>query len=263
MNSTPSRPDYASLAKESRLKVLDLVYKAQTSHIGSLMGAADLFSVIFSHIDLDKDKFVLSAGWKAALLYFHLWKLGRITTEELDSYCMEGSKFIGLAEPIHPDIPFAGGSMGYGLPAAVGFALAKKLKGEEGTIYCYMSDGELAIGTTWEAMLIAAHHKLDNLNLIVEVNGLQAMGKTDDVVKVDEEMIGMFHGWNGQIINGHSSDEIQHIWKEWPKPRPIVTLAHTTKGKGVSFMEGVNLYHYKALSEEEYEKAKKELNGTL
>lgn len=91
--------EYAQTAKESRLKVLELVYKAQTSHIGSLFGAADIFAVLFDKIDLDKDKLVLSAGWKAALLYFHLWKKGRITLEELDSYCMEGSKFIGLVEP--------------------------------------------------------------------------------------------------------------------------------------------------------------------
>ena len=85
--------DYKELAKESRLKVLDLVYKAQTSHIGSLFSCADIMAVLFSKIDLEKDVFVLSAGWKAAMLYFHLWKKGRITEEELNSYCQEGSKF--------------------------------------------------------------------------------------------------------------------------------------------------------------------------
>ena len=91
---------YAQTAKESRLKVLDLLHAAQTSHIGSLLGAADIFAVVFGRLDLDKDVLVLSAGWKAALLYYHLWKKGRITLEELDSYCQEGSKFIGLAEPM-------------------------------------------------------------------------------------------------------------------------------------------------------------------
>lgn len=257
-NPTPTKEDLKSLAKESRLKVLDLVYKAQTSHIGSLMGAADLFAVIFSKINLDEDKFILSAGWKAALLYFHLWKKGRITLDELDSYCLEDSKFIGLAEPIHSDIPFAGGSMGYGLPAAVGFALAKKLNKEPGTIYCYMSDGELAIGTTWEAVLIAVQHKLDNLVVIVERNGFQAMGKTEDILK------GYFpsKGWDVEAVMGHGFEGLVDMFgriEENGKPACIVT--NTIKGKGVSFMENNNLYHYKALSPKEYEDAKQELQS--
>lgn len=258
--STPTKEDFKSLAKESRLKILDLVYKAQTSHIGSLMGAVDIFAVLFSKIDLDKDKFILSAGWKAALLYFHLWKKGRITLEELDSYCQEGSKFIGLAEPIHPDIPFAGGSMGYGLPAAVGFALAKKLKGEEGTVYCYMSDGELAIGTTWEAALIAAHHQLDNLVVFMEKNDLQAMGQTKDILGLAplSNKFSTFN-WDVRSINGHYYRNISTVLTQLGD-RPRIIIATTIKGKGVSFMENNNLYHYKALSEEEYLKAKAELS---
>lgn len=283
-NPTPTKQDYHSLAKESRLKVLDLVYKAQTSHIGSLMGAADLFAVVFSNIDLDKDKFILSAGWKAALLYFHLWRKGRITLEELDSYCQPNSKFIGLAEPIHPDIPFAGGSMGYGLPAAVGFALAKKLKGEEGKIYCYMSDGELQIGTTWEAAQIAMHHQLDNLIVLIEMNDLQAMGRTDDILfRIREDRFngkGLDHspfphshgrGWVIADLGknaGHHFLSIEAGLEHpsalkgrgvWGIGRPKVIFFNTVKGRGVSFMENNNLYHYKALSKEEYEQAKQEL----
>ncbi len=258
--STPTTEDQASLALESRLKVLDMVYKAQTSHIGSLMGAADLFATIFSKIDLDQDKFILSAGWKAALLYFHLWKKGRITKEELDSYCQEGSKFIGLAEPIHPDIPFAGGSMGYGLPAAVGFALAKKMKREPGHVYCYMSDGELAIGTTWEASLIATQYHLDNLTVIVEDNGFQAMGKRSEILSSYFPSTGFMAG----NIDGHDYTSIEKALAAGPgefddSKKPKVIIAHTTKGKGVSFMEKMNLYHYKQLSSEEYEAATREL----
>lgn len=253
--------DYAALALESRQKVLELVYKAQGSHIGSLLGAADIFAVVFPNIDLDKDKFILSAGWKAALLYFHLWKKGRITLEQLDSYCQEGSPFIGLAEPIHPDIPFAGGSMGYGLPGAVGFALAKKLKGEEGTVYCYMSDGELAVGTTHEAALIAAHHNLDNLVVIVECNGFQAMGRTRDILPSPGWKNWDNIGWNAYELNGHSYKELDIdltacFWEEGPS----IIFASTIKGKGVSFMLGNNTWHYKAPSEEEYKLAKQELS---
>jgi transketolase len=250
---------YEQIAQDSRLKVLDLVYKAQSSHIGSLFSCADIFAVLFENIDLDKDKFVLSAGWKACMLYYHLWRKGRITLEELDSYCQPGSKFIGLAEPIHPDIQIAGGSMGFGLPGAVGIALAKKIKGEEGKVYCLMSDGEQAIGTTWESALIAAHHKLDNLVVIVDNNGFQAMGKTSKILDTPPDI---WHdlGWKWDMITGHDYMFIEKVILE-NSSRPKVIIAQTVKGKGVSFMENNNLYHYKNLSEEEYERAKTELQN--
>lgn len=270
------------------------------------MGSADIFAVLFEKIDLDKDKFVLSAGWKAALLYFHLWRKGRITLEELDSYCQQEvksceacmgrgftitntltldnpaicvdcavcsglktvlvpSKFIGLAEPIHPDIPLAGGSMGLGLPGAVGLALAKKIKGEPGTVYVLMSDGELQCGTTWESALIAAQHKLDNLVVIVDNNGFQAMGKNKDILQTNFPVLA---GWDEFEADGHNHSEL-HINLGMATVRgpegylgaPKLIVAHTTKGKGVSFMENNNLYHYKQLSQEEYLQAKMELTG--
>src|SRR3990167_10363431 len=174
-------PNYSQIAKDARLRVLDLIYGAQTSHIGSNFSCIDILAVLFEKIDLDKDKFVLSKGWVAASLYYFLWRKGRITEEELNSFCKEGSKFIGLAEPITPDIMIAGGSMGLGLPGAVGLALAKKIKKEEGKVYVLMSDGEMQSGTFWESILITRHHKLDNLVILVDYNGLQAMGETRDV----------------------------------------------------------------------------------
>lgn len=250
--------DYAKVANESRKKCLDLVYKAQTSHIGSLFSCADVMAVLFDKIDLDKDKFVLSAGWKAAMLYFHLWKKGRITEEQLNSYCQPGSPWIGLSEPIHPDIPVSGGSMGLGLPGAVGLALAKKLKGEEGTVYVLMSDGELQCGTTWESALIARHHQLRNLVVLIDGNGFQAMGRTEDILTptFPNEMT---------VAHGHDYQDIaQALERSLDRTRPwgINNIVFATvKGKGVSFMENNNLYHYKQLSETEYNEARKELDG--
>jgi transketolase len=246
--------NYEKIALDSRIKVLNLVYKAQTSHIGSLFSCADIMAVVFEKIDLSVDKFVLSAGWKAALLYYHLWRKGRITGEELNSYCQEGSKFIGLAEPIHPDIQIAGGSMGLGLPGAVGLALAKKIKGEPGMVYCLMSDGEFAIGTTYESLLIANHHKLDNLVVIVDDNGLQAMGKTDDILSTSQIDL-------DETIDGHNYEELEMALSHWTHGETLVIRAKTIKGKGVSFMENNNLYHYKQLSETEYAQALEELHG--
>ena len=176
--------DYSQIVKDARKKVLQLIYEAQTSHIGSNFSCIDILTALFEKIDLDKDKFVLSKGWAAASLYYFLWRKGRITEDELNSYCKEGSKFIGLSEAIIPEIPFSAGSMGLGLPAAVGFALSKKLNGEDGKIYVLMSDGELQCGTTWESALIAAQHKLNNLVVIIDANSFQAMGKIDEILKI-------------------------------------------------------------------------------
>lgn len=287
--------NYTEEAKAARLKVLDLIYAAQTSHIGSNFSCIDIMAVLFSRFDWGKDKFVLSAGWKAASLYYFLWKYGRITQEELESYCQEGSRFIGLAEPITADIPIAGGSMGLGLPGAVGLALAKKIKGESGTVYCLMSDGEIQSGTTWESAQIAAQEELSNLLVLVDVNGFQAMGKTDDILfRPTNENAGKDYpddlpffgnrgkgGWNqmyrgngtfGKVPAGHDFHYIEKALapvqpeyylngrdpEQLKKPR--VRFFATIKGKGVSFMENNNLYHYKAPNQEEYEKARAELN---
>lgn len=256
--------NYKQIATNSRKKVLELIFRAQTSHIGSNFSCADIMAVLFEKIDLDKDKFVLSAGWKAAILYYHLWRKGRITEEQLDSYCIGDSKFIGLAEPVIPEIQIAGGSMGLGLPGAVGLALAKKLKGETGTVYCLMSDGELQIGTTWEAALIAVNNQLDNLVVIVDVNGFQAMGKTRDILGSEHgEIFFPSVGFVKKVVDGHDYVGLASALEDDGSRAldPLVIFAQTTKGKGVSFMENNNLYHYKQLSQEEYDNALKELNG--
>jgi len=172
------------------------------------------------------------------------------------------SKFIGLAEPIIPEIPAAGGSMGFGLPFGVGFALAKKIKKENGKVYVLMSDGEMDCGTTWESALLGAHHKLDNLVVIVDFNGLQAMGKVKDILNIEplKDKWQAF-GWQVREIDGHNFEEIEKALTDSSseKERPMVIIARTIKGKGVSFMEGENIWHYKAPSDEEYQKAMNEL----
>lgn len=249
---------YKQQSKKARLKVLELIYKAQSSHIGSNFSVIDILTVLFNKIDLEKDKVILSAGWKACAFYYFLAEKGYITQKELNTYCKEGSKLIGLTEPNVNGVLFAGGSMQMGLPAAVGFALSKKMKGEEGKVYCIMSDGELCGGTTWEAVSIASHHKLNNLVIFVDVNEYQAMGKTEDILKIGFPK----RDFSIHNIDGHNHDMIDraiHASKMYNQP--LCFFAQTTKGKGVSFMENNNLYHYKNLTRKEYLQAKKELNG--
>lgn len=158
-------------------------------------------------------------------------------------------------------IPFAGGSMGMGLPAGTGYALAKKLNKEEGKIFVIMSDGEMQIGTTWESALIAAHHALDNLVVIIDYNKFQAMGKTNEILNI-EPLADKWKsfGWEVKTINGHDFSEIEKAITAKHK-KPLVIIANTIKGKGVSFMQENNIFHYKQISQEEHKEALEELHG--
>lgn len=259
---------YKKLALETRKTVLEMIYKAQTSHIGSNFSCTDLLSVIYSIADLDKDlkesrdRIVISKGWAAATVYALLAEKGIIPKNDLGTYCKNDSKYIGLIEPCVRGIEAAGGSMGYGLPFSVGFAVAKKIKKEEGRVIVLMGDGEMQIGTTWESALIASHHKLDNLTAVIDMNGLQAMGKIEEILSVEplKKKWDSF-GWEVMEIDGHNFEEIEKSLLSSFKGKPRVIIAKTIKGKGVSFMEGQNIYHYKAPSEEEYQKALTELNS--
>lgn len=247
--------NYKERAKKIRLRVLDLIFKAQSSHIGSCFSLVDILTVLYDKVDWDKDEIIISKGWAAAGVYATMEHYGMIDPKELDTYCQEGSKYIGLLEPgVHPKIKVAGGSMQFGMPFAVGFALSKKMKGEEGMVYCIMSDGELAGGMVWESLLIACHHKLNNLSIIVDNNGFQAMGKIENILYV--EVLNL-----GYEVDGHDYERISHAISHFNENTATAHVFKTVKGKGVSFMENNNLYHYKNLSEDEYLKAKAELNG--
>ncbi len=262
--------NYKEIALKVRKTVLRLIYQAQTSHIGSNFSCVDILTVLYSIANIDKDlkedrdRIVVSKGWVAATIYALLAEKGIIPKEDLETYCRDGSKYIGLAEPNVRGIEAAGGSMGFGLPFGVGFALAKKLKKEKGKVFVLMGDGEMQIGTTWESALIAVHHKLDNLFVIVDANGLQAMGKIERILNI-EPLKNKWEafGWEVREIDGHNFEEIERSLIDPPlhKEKPIVIIAKTIKGKGVSFIEGENLYHYKAPSDEEYQMALKELNS--
>ena len=254
--------NYVEIAKDSRLKCLELIFKAGTSHIGSNFSIIDILVVLFEKIDTSKDEAVLSAGWKAAAWYYFLWKKGIITGEELNSFCRPNSPFIGLVEPMNRwGMRFAGGSMGMGLSAGVALAWSKKQRGQDGRVYVIESDGGMQVGINYEAISFAKQHKLDNLTLIVDYNGLQAMGATKDILDMSnlrDELLSF--GWATMEIDGHDFEQIEFALNQ-KTDEPFAVIANTIKGKGVSFMEGENLYHYKQLSVEEYEEAKKELYG--
>ncbi len=260
--------NYKQKALEVRKTVLRLVHQAQTSHIGSNFSCIDILTVLYNIANIDKDlkedrdRIVVSKGWVAATVYTLLAEKGIIPKEDLETYCKEGSKYIGLVEPNVRGIEAAGGSMGFGLPFAVGFALAKKLKKEKGKAFVLMSDGEMQIGTTWESALIASHHKLNNLFVIVDANGLQGMGKVKEILNIEslKDKWETF-GWEVKEIDGHNFEEIEKALTAPEEGKPKIVIARTIKGKGVSFMENNNEWHYRAPEKYEYDRAMQELNG--
>lgn len=255
--------DYKELATAARKRVLEMIFKAQTSHIASNFSSADILTVLFEKLDFKNDRLVAGKSWVAATLYYLLAQKGIIPKEDLERYCQPGEKvYMGVLEP-HPifGMEFASGSLGYSLPAAVGFTLAKKMNNEEGKVYILVTDGEMQIGMMWESIMIAKQHNLANLVVFVDNNRLQAMGVTKDILNIEplDERVRSF-GWNVQRVNGHDFGAIESAILNVSDSSPNMIICDTTKGKGVSFMENNNLYHYKHLSQEEFDKAMQELN---
>ena len=249
--------DYKQLAKEARIAILGMIHRAQTSHIASNFSCIDIATVLYENLKKE-DKVVWSKGWAAASIYYFNAKYGLGPQEAVDQFPNE--PYFGLAETTVRGVEVNGGSVGHGLGIAVGIAYAKKLKGEPGTVYCIMSDGELNEGSVWEAVMMAGHHKLDNLVAIIDKNGWQAMGKTEDVAKINIDKVFGGFGWLATNIDGHDYNLLEGSFNYCTFEYPWVIIANTVKGKGVSFMENHLLYHYKNIDDETYQKALYELN---
>lgn len=264
--------DIHHIANNIRCYALNCVYKSKSSHIGSGFSCADILTVLYggwlnispgSIKDPNRDRFIMSKGHAAATYYATLAEYGFIPKEWLQSYCQFGSKLGGHVSHNVPGVEFSSGSLGHGLPAGVGMALGAKRAGKDYRAVVLMSDGEMDSGANWEAVLMAASQKLDNLLVIVDKNKLQAMGFTENVVSLGDlaEKFEAF-GWSAKNIDGHNFEAIKKVLDQFPfmSEKPGVVIANTIKGKGVSFMENQLEWHYKSPNEDEFNKAMKELN---
>ena len=252
--------DYQETVRQARIKVLELLFKAQTSHAGSNMSCIDILSILFEKADFKKDKLVVSKGWVAASVYVLVAMKGLIPKKDLETYCKPDSKYIGLIEPLgFFGAETAGGSMGLSFSMGIGMARAKKLLKKEGTIYILMSDGEMHCGNIWESCRKAIQEKLDNVVVIVDKNGFCAMGETDKILKIEPEE--MFSKWDIRYIDGHNFEDLGNMmdYKSEEK-KPVVFIAKTIKGYPISFMSANNDWHYRHLDIENYQKAINELN---
>ena len=259
-------------ANEVRKGIVTAVHSAKAGHPGGSLSAADVFTYLyFEEMNIDpkdqkapnRDRFVLSKGHTAPGLYSTLAHRGYFPVEDLKTLRKLGSYLQGHPCLQHvPGVDMSTGSLGQGIPAAVGMALAAKLDNKDYRTYCLCGDGEIQEGQVWEAAMFAGHRKLDNLVVIVDNNGLQIDGKIEDVCSpypIDKK----FEAFNFHVINcdGHDFDSLRAAFKEAreTKGMPTCIITKTVKGKGVSFMENQASWHGTAPNDEQYEIAMEDL----
>jgi len=261
-------------AKLVRREIIKMIYQAGSGHPGGSLSAADLVTVLFFHVLRhdphrplwpDRDRFILSKGHCAPLLYAVLAESGYFPKEELKTLRKIGSRLQG-----HPDmrktpgVEVSTGSLGQGLSVANGIALGGKIDRKDYTVYVLLGDGEINEGQIWEAAMLASHYKLDNVIAVLDYNGLQVDGPTCRIMGLEplSDKWKAF-GWSVMEINGHNISEIIEALKKVRKSKgkPTIIIAHTVKGKGISFMENEVDWHGKAPNEEEFNQAMRELSN--
>ena len=255
------------LADQIRRTVLEQSKRASVGHIGSSLSIADIVAALFSGIlrldpHEDRDRFVLSKGHAALALYAALAGTGQISREKLDQFCTDGTDLGTHPEHSVDGIDFSTGSLGQGLSMATGAALAGRMQGSERRAFAVLSDAELNEGSTWEAAMFAAHHRLSNLIAIVDLNGQQALGYTREVMDLAPvaDRWRAF-GWDVHEVDGHDTEALKATVDGLGGDAPHVLLARTTFGKGVSYMESKIAWHYLPMSDEQYQQAMAELEG--
>lgn len=259
-------------AIEIRKEILDMIAGAHASHVASSYSVVDLLVYLYEQVlkiepkdpfNSNRDRFILSKGWGVSALYSILANKGFFDKKKLARYCRNGSKLIGAATRNGiSGIEATTGSMGHGLPIGVGMAIAGKLQKKDYRVFVLISDGECDEGSTWEAILQAGHHKLDNLVVIVDYNKWQSFGRVKDILDL-EPLVKKWEAfkWTAKEIDGHNFDEISKAFSKIPltKNKPTVIIAHTVKGRGASVFEDRNEWHYKTPTKKEIEIAKREL----
>jgi transketolase len=250
--------------------IIEQSKRAHVGHIGSALSIVEIIAALYGEVlrvedtlDPERDRFVLSKGHAALALYAALFLRGWITEAELNGYCTDGS-LLG----VHPEhalkgVDFSVGSLGQGLSFGAGSALAARLQDSSRRVFVLVSDAECNEGALWEAAMFAAHHRLSNLTTIVDLNGQQAFGYTDEVLSLSP-MADRWRafGWDVREVYGHDVAALAEAMREPDgiDGKPRVVIARTTFGKGVSYMEGQIKWHYYPMSEQEYASALEEIS---
>lgn len=267
----PRNAELDKVTKRVRAHAVRMIHRAKASHLGSCLSMTDLLACLYwkvlniRHDEPEwemRDRFILSKGHGAAALYAILAERGFFSLQELDSYCETGSRLTGHVTSGVPGVELSSGSLGHGLPVGCGLALAAKRDGKSYRTFVLVSDGELDEGSNWEAILFAPQHQLDNLTLVVDYNKIQSFGRIEDVLELEPlaEKFRAFR-WAVREVDGHDPDDVLNALSSLPfeQGKPSVVIAHTIKGKGISFMENDLAWHYRSPTEEQVQTALQEL----
>lgn len=268
-------PDRTALAREAarlRGRVIQMSHKASAAHLASALSCCDVLAAAYWHVlridpakpaDPARDRFILSKGHAAAALYAILAFRGYFPEAELETYCQDGGR---LAEhpPANmlPGVEAATGSLGHGLPIGVGMALSARINKLNYRVYALLSDGENNEGSVWEAAMLAAAQGLEHLCVVVDYNKWQATARSNETLMLSP-LVDKWRafGWDAVEADGHDIAALANLMQNVPNGsgKPVAIIAHTVKGKGVSFMEDDNNWHYRAPTADEVVKAMKEL----
>lgn len=260
MQSIDIPTDIKTLQGQLRLNLLSLYNRANAGHIGCSLSCIDLMIATLVLRKRPQDTFLLSKGHAAAALYVSLHHLGELSDDDLATFYHNGTTLPAHPAPNkHRGIPFATGSLGHGLPIGTGIAQAGKMLGDDSRVFVLMSDGETNEGTTWEAAYFAIQHQLDNLIVLVDKNGLQGFDRTGNVLgDTADTAVWSAMGFEVVEADGHDVDELLSVIDQLtatPNGKPKLIVAHTVKGRGVSYMENRLEWHYLPMKLEQYEQA--------
>lgn len=258
------------LARRIRQHAVQMTNRGQSSHIGSCLSIADIVAVLYGHTmsvfpsnptDPQRDRFILSKGHAGAAVYAALAECGFFEVELLLSHCANGSSLSGHISHVGvPGVELSTGSLGHGLGVGAGMALVMSQRETGRRVFTLLSDGECNEGSVWEAALFASHNGLANLTAIVDYNKLQSLRSTSETLELEPftDKWCSF-GWNVIEVDGHNHDDLKSSLASSSESLPTVIIAHTVKGKGVSFMEDAVLWHYRSPQGDEYTRALREL----
>jgi len=273
MSAPPTaNAETVELARRVRLHTVRMTAHANASHVGSGLSMADILAVLYGSVlkidpnhpgAVNRDRMVLGKGHGAAALYAVLAERGFFPLEWLERFCDEGQPLAGhVAHRNVPGVEVSTGALGHGLSIALGMAFAARSNSAGCQTYALLSDGELNEGATWEAVMSAGHHGMENLTAVIDYNGIQSFGRTADVLDL-EPLADKWRafGWNVVEIDGHDHAALYYAFAAPRDNRPKVLIARTVKGNGVSFMENTLEWHYRSLKGELLDQALAELGG--
>lgn len=262
-----------ALARRIRAHCLRMTHRGRSGHVGSMLSMAELLAVLYTRVlnvdprdprKADRDRLVLSKGHGGGAVYAVLTELGFFPQEWLEGYYRDRGRLMGHISHYVPGVEFSTGSLGHGLPVACGMAFAAKRAGWRHRYVCVMSDGDCDEGSSWEAILFAAQHRLDNLTVVLDYNKVQALGFVKDVLNL--EPLGdklRACGWAYREVDGHDPSALDVALGDLPfaQGQPSWLTAHTVKGKGVSFMENTVSCHYGSVNDEQLAQALAEIGA--